>query len=106
VRVVLNFSDRDWAMLVDRAEAHGLKVPDLLVAAVHQVMPHERPVGDDVLRLVRAGFPDALIGERLGLDNATVKRIRRRAGLPANRFQGRSGGVNGRDTGSPERKTA
>lgn len=96
MRVVVNIPDRDWAVLVDRAEAHGLKVPDVILAAIHQVMPHRRPVGEDVLRLVRAGFPDALVGERLGIDKSAVARIRQRAGLPANRFHGRSGGSNGR----------
>lgn len=90
MKIVVNIPDREWAVLVDRAEAHGLRVPDLIRAGIQSVMPHRLPLGEDVLRLVRAGFPDALIAERLGVPNQTVQRIRQRAGLPANRFS-RSG---------------
>lgn len=90
MKIVVNIPDREWAILVDRAEAHGLRVPDLIHAGIRSVMPHRLPLGEDVLQLVRAGFPDALIAERLGVPNATVQGIRRRAKLPANRFS-RSG---------------
>lgn len=94
----MTIPDREWAQLVDRAEANGLRLTDLIRAGIESVMPHERPIGADVLDLVRAGLADAVIGERLGVPNATVSRIRRQAGLPANHLRGRSGGTNGRKT--------
>ncbi len=98
MRVVVNIPDHEWAQLVNEAEANGLRVPDLIRAGIESVRPHRRPIGADVLDLVRAGFADAVIGERLGVPNATVSRIRRQAGLPANHFRGRSGGTNRRKT--------
>ena len=86
MKVTVDIPDREWAVLLDRAEANGLKVPELLHMAIRSVFPHTRPMGEDVLILVRAGFPDRQVAERLGVTNAVVQRLRRKAGLPANRF--------------------
>lgn len=96
MRVVVEIPDRQWALLVDRADAHGLRVSDIVLAGIESVMPHRRPLGADVVSLVKAGMPDGLIAERLGVVQGTVAKIRRRAGLPANHFRSRSGGTNER----------
>lgn len=98
MRVVVDIPDDDWVVLVNRAEAHGVKVGDLIRAGIAQVMPHGRPVAADVVSLVRAGLADSVIARGLGVPNARVSRIRRKAGLPANHLRGRSGGTNGRKT--------
>lgn len=102
MKVTVDIPDREWAIMVTRAEQHGLKIPDLIRAGITSVMPHNRPIGDDVIMLVRAGYPDARIAERLGVVNGTVARIRRRAGLPANRFRRSEGRADVRPFSVPE----
>lgn len=86
MKIEIEIPDAEWALLAARADAHGLKVPDLIRAGIREVMPHGLPLGEHVRLLVRAGYPDAVVAERLGMTNRQVSEVRRRAGLPANRF--------------------
>lgn len=90
MKITIDIPDRDYATMVSRAEAHGLKVNELIRHAIYSAVPNQRPFGADVILMVKAGYPDAVIAERFDVTNATVKRIRAKAGLPANKFK-RSG---------------
>lgn len=90
MRVTIDIPDRDYGVMVSRAEAHGLKVNELIRHAIYSTVPHQRPFGADVILMVQAGYPDAVIAERFDVTNATVKRIRLKAGLPANKFTRRT----------------
>lgn len=73
-----------WARMVNVAEARGVKVEDILVAAIVEVTkPRNRK--ERVLELVRAGLPDAVIAERTGELKNYVGAARRAAHLPPNR---------------------
>jgi hypothetical protein len=96
MKITVEISDKDWAALVSRAEAHNLRVPDLIRAGIAHVMPHGVPLREKVRLMVEAGFPDREIGFRLNLTNAQVARIRAGLNLPANHINGRSGGTNER----------
>lgn len=86
MKVTIDIPDREWALMVERAESHGLRVAELIRAAINDAIPNRMPFPEQVLHLVRAGFPDARIAERFGVPNNAVKTIRLKAGLPANRF--------------------
>ena len=87
MKITVDIPDNEWALLVARAEAHDLKVRDLIRAAIDDVMPHRLPLRDHVLLLVKAGMSDKAVGMRLNLTNAQVARIRKTAGVPANPFR-------------------
>ncbi len=97
MKVVVDIPDAEWAVLVGRAEAHGLRVPDLVRAGIEEILPRERPTREVVALLAKAGFSDAQIAGWLGLANQTVAVHRRAARIPANHAPGRSGGTNQRN---------
>jgi hypothetical protein len=97
MRVTVDIPDAEWAVLVSRAEAHGLRVPDLVRAGIEEILPRHRPTRDVVTLLVKAGFSDSQIAGWLDLTNHTVATYRRDARLPANHAPGRSGGINRRN---------
>lgn len=73
-----------WARMVNVAEARGVKVEDILVAAIVEVTkPRNRK--ERVLELVRAGLPDAVVAERTGELKNYVGDTRRKAHLAPNR---------------------
>lgn len=86
MKVTIDIPDRNWAQLVERAESHGLRIADLIRVAINDAIPNRMPFPEQVLHLVKAGFPDARIAERFGVTNNAIKTIRLKAGLPANRF--------------------
>jgi len=98
MRITVDIPDRDWARLVGVAEERGVKLPELVYAAVLDLMPWRDTIADQVQHLARAGFPDARIAERLGVNNAQVSALRREAGIPANRFTRGEGRNPGRKT--------
>lgn len=76
--------DTVWGRLATTADARGVSVEDLLVAAITEVVkPQSRQ--ERVLEAVRAGLSDAVVAERTGELKQYVGVVRRRAGLPANR---------------------
>lgn len=83
--------DRDWWQLCDVAEARGVRVVDMLRAAVADVVEAAWTPDDLVKRWVLAGFPDGEISKRTGMTVADVAHRRRRMGLAANkRFPSRA----------------
>ena len=82
----VNVPTQVWARMVNVAEARGVKVEDILVAAIVDITkPRNRK--ERVLELVRAGLPDAVIAERTGELKNYVSETRRAAHLPPNRQQ-------------------
>ncbi|MBW1639264.1 hypothetical protein G3H63_09295 [Microbacterium resistens] len=98
MRVVIDMPDSDWARLLEVAEAHGVRLPQLILAAALELMPWRDTLADRVAHLARAGLPDARIAERLDLPNYRVAEMRRDAGIPANRFTRGEGRTTGRKT--------
>lgn len=86
MKVTLDIPDREWARLVTAAEAHGVRVADLVRDGVRRAVPAEWSAAERIVRLVVEGLPDAVIAERLGVAKQYVGRVRRRAGRPPNRF--------------------
>jgi len=85
MKITVEIPDMQWADILRRAEDHGLKVEDLIRAGITEVLPRNLPVDKKITLMVKAGFPDRIIAERLGLTNAAVIRVRHRQKLPANR---------------------
>lgn len=85
MKITVEIADTQWADILRRAEDHGLKVEDLIRAGITEVLPRNLPVDKKITLMVKAGFPDRIIAERLGLTNAAVIRVRNRQKLPANR---------------------
>lgn len=98
MRIHVDIPDRDWARLVGVAEERGIRLPDLVYAAVLDLMPWRDTLADQVQHLARAGFPDARIAERLGITNSQASALRREAEIPANRFTRGEGRNTGRKT--------
>lgn len=86
MKITIDIPDRHWAEMVIRAESHGLKIAELIRVAIDDAIPNRMPFPEQVLHLVKAGYPDARIAERYGVTNNAIKTIRLKAGLPANRF--------------------
>lgn len=76
--------DRVWAKLVKVADARGVKVSDLLVATITELI-NPLDVERRIVRAVEDGLTDALIAERVALPKPIVARLRRKAGLAPNR---------------------
>lgn len=76
--------DQIWGRLATVAADRGVKIEDLLVAAVREVVkPRSRR--ERVLAYVRAGYTDAGAAEATGELKSYVGDVRRAAGLPPNR---------------------
>lgn len=85
MKITVDIPDLQWADMLRRAEDHGLKVEDLIRAGITEVLPRNLPADKKIILMVKAGFPDRIIAERLGFTNAAVIRVRHREKLPANR---------------------
>ena len=82
--------DKDWWQLAEVAETRGTHVPDMLAAAVADVIAAAWSLDDVIWFNVRAGMPDAEIARRTGATVHLIAQHRRRLGLKANkRFGGR-----------------
>lgn len=77
--VAVRFPARTWARLATVADERGVKIPDLLAAAVAELV---RPTRQDwVVLLARAGLSDREIASRTGETKAYVARTRLKAGI-------------------------
>ena len=56
MRVVVDIPDREWAQLVNRAEEHNLRIPELLRSAIKEAVPAERPLKLRILEGVPASW--------------------------------------------------
>lgn len=82
----VDIPDRTWAELAAVADGQGVKVAQLLAAAVMELAGWESR-SQRVCVLARAGLPDAVIAERTGETRGFIGDARRSAGIPANRFR-------------------
>lgn len=78
-----------WGRLASEADNRGVTIADLLVATVQQIIRPPAGRSEMVAALVRAGFTDREVCERLGEQRSYVAQQRRAAGLAANRDRGR-----------------
>ena len=77
--VMVTFPARVWGRLANLADDRGVKVPDLIAAAVAEMVPVTRE--ERVLLLVRAGLSDGDVAARTGETRAYVARHRLKAGI-------------------------
>lgn len=83
MKVTVNITDREWWHLSELAEAHGVKVTDLVMLGLKKAPTVTQ---DDIIRaLVNSGLPDADIADRLGILVYRVAARRRWMGLKANK---------------------
>lgn len=86
MRVSFDIDDHDWSRLRLRADSMGINVEDLVAEAVKRAVPTEFVLAEKILHSVGQGLPDPVIAERFGVSKGHVANVRRRAGLPANKF--------------------
>jgi hypothetical protein len=84
--VSLTLPTHIWGRLASVAEARGVKVADIIVAALRPLLAPQT-LNARVVELARAGFTDTHICEATGQDRSFVARTRRSAGIPANKPQ-------------------
>ena len=76
--------DAVWGRLATVADVRGVDVPDLLVAALTEILkPRNRR--EHIVFLAQAGYTDARICEATGELRQYVGDVRRKAGISANR---------------------
>ncbi len=79
-----------WGRLASLADDRGVQIEDLLTAAIISIT-QPQTVREQILQMVRAGLPDAVIADHIGYTLSQVAVVRRSAKLPANSM-GRGGG--------------
>ena len=80
----IELPDREWARLAAIADNRGVRVADLLVATIGELID---PL-DQRRRIrlaVEKGLSDAVVAERVGVPKPYVAAVRRDLGLPPNR---------------------
>ena len=75
-----------WGRLATIAHDRETTIEDLLVAAVKQIID-PATIEERIVDLARAGWPDKVIASKTGALVGRVAKIRRDAGIPANKFR-------------------
>lgn len=75
-----------WGRLATVADDRGVSVEDILTTAVRQLID-PMTVEEQIVDLVRAGWPDKIIAAKTGQVLGRVARVRRAAHLPPNKFR-------------------
>lgn len=90
MKITLTIPDREWYALSGKAEKSGVKIADLVAAAVVGLV-HDNPsrvvLRDQVQHLVERGIPDPVIAHRLRIAVDHARKVRRELGLKPVRFR-------------------
>lgn len=90
MNVTVTIPDREWYALAGRAEKSGVRVADLIGAAVRGLTadnPQRVVLRDQVQNLVENGIPDIVISHRLNVGLDHVRKVRRSLGLRPVKFR-------------------
>lgn len=90
MKVSVTIPDREWYALAGKAERAGVKIADLVTAAVVGLVnenPSRTVMRDQIQHLVEQGIPDPVIAHRLRVAIEHVRKVRRDLGLKPIRFK-------------------
>lgn len=90
MKIAMTIPDREWYALAGKAEKAGVKIADLVQAAIVSLV-HDNPsrmvLRDQIQHLVEQGIPDPVISYRLRIAIEHVRKVRRDLGLKPIRFK-------------------